>query len=110
MKTIAGCMAISLVMWWATPKRATEVPKTEEQITIQNYSFSPQTVTVKTGTRVTRINKDDVQHTVTSSTGHELSSEPLDTNVGYSHTFNAPGTYEYYCSIHSYMKGEVIVE
>lgn len=110
MRIITSCMAIFLVMLWAAPKRFVDHAKAEEQITIQNFTFLPDTLTLKTGTIVNWVNKDDVQHTVTSTGGHEMSSKPLDAGAGYSHTFNAPGTYDYYCSIHPYMKGKVIVE
>jgi len=33
----------------------------------------------------------------------------LDTNERFSHTFDKPGTYPYYCSLHPKMTGQVVV-
>ncbi len=79
------------------------------RITIGNFSFLPQIVTVKAGTTVTWINKDDVPHTV-SSTTQKFRSGVLDTDGEFSYTFSDPGTYEYFCSVHPHMTGKVIVQ
>jgi plastocyanin len=78
-------------------------------VTIDNFSFSPMTLTVPAGTQVTWINHDDVPHTVVS-TDNKFKSHALDTNEKFSYTFADAGTYEYYCSVHPKMTGKVIVE
>ncbi len=82
--------------------------ETEEQVKIGNFSFIPETVTVRAGATVTWVNEDDVPHTVVS-TAKKFSSRVLDTDDKYARTFADPGTYEYYCSVHPHMKGKVIV-
>ncbi len=82
---------------------------TPDHVTIDNFSFTPQTLTVQAGTRVTWVNKDDVPHTVTS-VDKKFHSRALDTDERYSFTFTAPGTYKYFCSVHPHMRGTVIVE
>jgi plastocyanin len=79
-------------------------------VTIQNFAFSPQTLTVAPGTTVTWTMKDSppTQHTVTSDDG-SWGSQDLSLNQTYSHTFSSPGTYGYHCSIHSYMTGTITV-
>jgi amicyanin len=77
---------------------------------ISDYSFSPATLTVKQGTKVTWTNKDNVGHTVTSDSGPDsFDSGLLSNNQTFSFTFSKPGTYTYYCSVHPYMKGTVVV-
>src|SRR4051812_44224396 len=63
-------------------------------ISIDNFSFSPASLTVAAGQRVTWTNHDDVPHTVTSSSGGKpLSSPALDTDGTYSFEFKTAGTY-----------------
>jgi plastocyanin len=83
---------------------------TSHNIEISNYAFSPSTLTINKGDRVTWTNKDNVAHTVTSDVGGELSSEGLSNSQTYSHTFNDLGTFSYHCSIHTNMKAEIIVQ
>jgi predicted lipoprotein with Yx(FWY)xxD motif len=79
------------------------------QVTIQNFAFSPQTITVAPGTTVTWTNKDSQDHTVTSDSDAWPDSGNLATNKTFSHTFANAGTYTYHCALHPYMTGKVIV-
>jgi plastocyanin len=54
------------------------------------------------------INLDDIPHTVVEKT-KAWRSPALDTNDTYSHTFDQPGTYEYFCGLHPQMVAKVIV-
>jgi len=111
-KVTIWVMVCSLVLWAAAVAagaRAGEGPKPGEQVKIDNFSFVPETLTVKAGATVTWVNNDDVPHTVVSTT-KKFSSRVLDTDDKYDQTFSVPGTYEYYCSVHPHMKGKVIVE
>jgi amicyanin len=68
-------------------------------------------LTVAVGTRVTWTNRDDVPHTVTSSSKpRALDSPTLDTDQTFSHIFSTPGTFEYYCAVHPKMTGKVVVK
>ncbi len=83
----------------------------EEQVMIDNFSFSPAQLTVAVGTRVTWINRDDIPHTVTeAATPRALKSPPLDTGESFAFTFDKPGAYAYFCSLHPHMQGSVIVK
>jgi len=77
-------------------------------VTIDNFSFSPAVARVATGATVTWTNRDDIPHTVVS-TDRAFKSSPLDTDETFSHRFDAPGTYPYFCSIHPKMTGQVEV-
>jgi len=79
-------------------------------VTIQNFAFSPATLTVKAGDTVVWTNQDSSSHTVVSDSGSEIASGTLSQGGTYSHTFNSAGTYGYHCGIHQNMKGKIIVE
>ncbi len=81
----------------------------DDEVTIDNFSFVPQVLTVKAGTSVTWTNKDAVPHTVVS-TSRKFASRVLDTDERFSFTFKDPGTYEYYCSVHPHMTGKIVVQ
>jgi plastocyanin len=76
------------------------------EVFIQGMAFNPQTITVTAGTTITWTNKDQVAHTVTSTTGL-FDSGSINTNGTFTHTFTATGTFSYYCKIHTYMTGSV---
>ena len=79
------------------------------QVIIDNFTFSPKTLTVTVGSTVTWINQDDTPHRV-ASVDKVFASDALDTGDRYSYRFTAPGTYRYYCSIHPRMTATIIVQ
>jgi plastocyanin len=79
------------------------------EVKIDNFSFGPETITVKPGTQVTWTNQDDIPHTVTSDDLITFKSHPLDTDDKFSFTFTKPGTYSYFCSLHPKMTAKVVV-
>jgi plastocyanin len=95
------------------------------EVKIDNFSFGPVTLTVPAGTTVTWTNRDrfvlgilgmilpiaEIPHTVVSTDDPKtFKSKVLDTDEKFSFTFNKPGTYSYFCSIHPKMTGKVIVQ
>ncbi len=78
-------------------------------VKIDNFSFGPQSITVSPGTKVTWTNRDDIPHTVVSTDG-AFKSRVLDTDESFSFTFDKPGNYGYFCSIHPKMTGAVVVK
>jgi plastocyanin len=78
------------------------------QVVLDNFSFSPAAVNVPAGATVTWTNRDDVPHTIVS-TEKKFVSPVLDTDQQFSHRFEAPGTYPYYCSLHPRMTGQIVV-
>jgi plastocyanin len=79
------------------------------EVKIDNFSFGPVDLTVKVGTTVTWINRDDIPHTVVS-TDKAFKSKVLDTDEKFSYTFSTAGTFPYFCSIHPKMTGRVVVK
>ena len=81
------------------------------EVTIDNFTFTPATLTVKAGTRVTWKNADDIPHTVVSDASPPLfRSKALDTDDSYSTVFDNPGTYRYFCGLHPHMQGTIVVQ
>ncbi len=78
-------------------------------VAIDNFNFTPATITVSAGTTVTWVNRDDVPHTVTAS-DKSFSSQSIDTDGQFSQKFDTPGTYSYFCAIHPFMTAKVIVQ
>ncbi len=80
-------------------------------VTIDNYTFSPGTLTVPVGTTVTWTNRDFEVHTVTADdTPPTFKSAGLDTDDSFSFTFSKAGTYSYHCSLHTHMTGKIVVQ
>jgi plastocyanin len=105
---VAASTVLSLTALLTAPKSMAEGPPTVN-VKIDNFSFTPPTLTVKVGTQITWINADDIPHTVVSDT-QEFKSKPLDTDEKFTFTPSKPGTYSYFCSIHPKMTGKVVVE
>jgi len=79
------------------------------EVKIDNFSFSPATLTVTAGTTVTWVNHDDIPHNVVS-TDKAFKSKVMDTDEKFSFTFTKAGEYSYFCGIHPKMTGKVIVQ
>jgi plastocyanin len=80
------------------------------QIEIKDFHFNPQTLTVKSGQKITWINRDEEPHTVVSVEKQFKKSPPLDTDEEFTIIAGAPGTYTYFCSVHPKMTGTIVVE
>ncbi|HEX4824284.1 MAG TPA: cupredoxin family copper-binding protein [Candidatus Polarisedimenticolaceae bacterium] len=79
------------------------------EVKIDNFSFGPVSLTVAPGTKVTWTNRDDIPHTVVAD-DKTFKSKVLDTDETFSYTFDKPGTYPYFCSIHPHMTGQIVVK
>jgi plastocyanin len=78
-------------------------------VKIDNFTFSPATLTIALGTSVTWTNDDDIPHTVVAK-DKSFRSKPMDTGNQFSYTFAAPGEYDYFCSLHPHMVGKIVVK
>jgi amicyanin len=79
-------------------------------VSIDNFTFTPQNLTVKAGTTVTWANKDDIPHGIAATGNAFKRSTAMDTDDTYSFTFTTPGTYQYFCYLHPHMTGTIVVE
>ena len=80
----------------------------ETTVSIDNFTFTPQSITVKVGDTVTWTNRDDIPHVVVSA--GKFRSKALDTDNSFSFTFTKAGDYPYFCSLHPHMTGTIKVE
>jgi plastocyanin len=78
-------------------------------VKIHNMQFTPATLAIAAGTKVTWINEDAAPHTVTDR-NRVFRSAALDNAESYSFTFSGPGDFTYYCTIHPMMVGRIIVK
>ncbi len=83
--------------------------KDANEITIDNFTFTPKELTVAVGTTVRWVNHDDIPHTIVEKTT-TFRSKALDTDDSYSFTFTSAGTFDYFCGLHPHMVGQVIVK
>jgi plastocyanin len=107
------------------PGRAASEPA-EKTVAIRSFEFRPTQTRIEAGAEVVWVNEDDILHTVTSGTAGEQGvpgvSEDLEPSPdglfdldldGQASTatfaFDEPGTYAYFCAIHSGMSGTVRV-
>lgn len=93
---------------------AAEVPVAANVIQIKNFSYEPQTLTVKVGTPVIWTNEEAIVHTVVyddyiNPDAVKFVSDRLAKGQSFNFTFPKPGEYGYHCGIHNSMKGKIVV-
>jgi plastocyanin len=74
-------------------------------VQVKDDFFSPKTVNVSKGSKVTWTWKGDNPHDVK----FKSFGSPTKTSGTYSHKFKKKGTFKYVCRIHSGMTGKVVV-
>jgi plastocyanin len=79
-------------------------------VTINNYTFAPNNVTVHPGDTVTWNNQDSIPHTASTLDGTSFDTGTIVPGASASFTFKTAGTYKYHCSIHPDMQGEIDVK
>jgi glucose/arabinose dehydrogenase/plastocyanin len=78
-------------------------------ITIQNYSFSPSSITISKGDTVTWQNNDSAIHRIVAD-DNSFDLGDVSNSGTSKYIFDKAGTYSYHCSIHPEMKGVVVVK
>jgi amicyanin len=78
-------------------------------VTIQNFAFSPASLTIKKGETVTWTNQDSAPHQIASDNG-KFQGPSFSKGQTYSFTFNDTGTFPYHCTIHPMMKATIVVQ
>jgi plastocyanin len=79
-------------------------------VTISDFKFMPNALTVQPGARVSVTNNDSAPHTVTADDGHSFDTGTLGQGSSKTISVTKPGTYPYHCSIHAFMHGKLIVK
>ena len=78
--------------------------------------YDPSPLTVKAGTSVTWTNNDSTIHTVTSGlpekgdVGTLFDSSIISPGNTFVHVFDKQGTFDYSCTLHPFMHGQIIVK
>ena len=90
----------------ASSDTSADAVTSDSTVTIENFEFSPEALTVPVGTTVTWVNADRRAHIVAFE---DTESPELSTGDSYERTFEASGSYEYSCGIHPSMTGRVVV-
>ena len=75
---------------------------------IKDFAFVPATLKVHAGDTVRFVNDDDEAHTVTA-TNKAFDSGGLDGKQTWNVVIRKAGTYTYFCALHPYMKGTIVV-
>ena len=88
--------------------QASPQPKPAVVVHMKNFAFVPATVHIDRGATVEWINDDNDAHTV-DSTDKLFDSGGLDSHDTWTFTFGRSGTFKYFCDLHPYMKGTVVV-
>ncbi|WP_406197479.1 cupredoxin domain-containing protein [Kitasatospora sp. NBC_01560] len=91
---------------------AASTPAGQLTVTIQDFLFHPDNLTVAPGATITVTNQDSAEHTLTATTaGKEFDTGVLATGQSATITApSAPGTYPFHCDIHPSMKGTLVVQ
>ena len=76
---------------------------------IKDFAYHPASLTVAPGTVVKFVNDDSEAHTVTA-VDRTFDSSGLDTGDAWGYRFASPGKHAYFCALHPYMHGTIIVK
>ncbi len=104
----AGGLALGHSRSASSGATAVVVQGKSAHLAIVNYAFTPATLTVKAGTKITVINRDQTAHTATADSGG-FDSGTLKAGQAAHFTVTKPGTYTYICQFHAFMTGRIVV-
>jgi plastocyanin len=93
----------------ASDQSADTAAAAQVAVSIVNFAYDPNPVTVNVGDTITWTNNDGVPHTVTANDG-SFQSGTLQPGQSFSFTFTAPGSIDYHCEFHANMSGQVVVQ
>jgi plastocyanin len=105
---VAACGSGPAPAGTSVPETQAAGASSEVPVSVSNFAFDPQSVTVKVGATVRWTNQDSARHTITSDAG-DWDSGSLSQGQSYSHTFTQEGTFTYHCTVHPSMTGTVVV-
>ncbi len=84
--------------------------RSDSTITISDFKFAPRTLTVRQGAPVKITNSDGVAHTLTADDGHSFDSGTVATGDSATIRVAQAGRFSYHCTIHPFMKGELVAK
>jgi plastocyanin len=107
LRPLSGALLLG-ALFFSSAASADENGKEAALVSIDNFAFTPATLTVKAGTKVTFANHDDIPHTIVSGDGL-FRSAALDTDESFAFTFETAGEFGYFCGLHPHMIAKIIV-
>lgn len=106
----AGCGAGSAAGAANTSSSTVTATGGTGHVVMKALAFNPTTVEAKVGQTVVWANEDSSPHNVTYVSGPRFgSSRTLNPGATFSITVTQPGTIHYYCTIHPWMRGTIVV-
>jgi plastocyanin len=105
----ARALATLCVIALALVATGSEAAGTVHKVTIDGFAFHPPSLTIKQGDTVEWHNTDPVPHTATAKDAG-LDSGDIAPNATYRFTAKKKGRFAYLCTLHTIMKGELMVE
>lgn len=120
-KTLAGLGALLIILSLiAIPFKGTAAKKEPtasgggatpaDKVVIKGFEYAPPNVEVKAGGKLTFVNEDSAKHTATDKASDAFDTDTLTKGQSKAVTLDKPGTYDYICSFHVFMKGKVTVK
>jgi plastocyanin len=106
---LAGCGTSSTPSTAKAPAASVDSSSQSSAIKMDNFAFSPTTLTVSHGAVVDVTNDDSAAHTVTADDGHSFDTGSLAPGKSGKLTAPNPGRYAYHCTIHPFMHGTLVV-
>lgn len=79
-------------------------------ISMKNIAFTPKTVTVKVGTKITWSMDEPIPHDVVADSGATFKSKILNEGQTFEYTPKKAGTIQYECTLHPGMVGTITVQ
>ncbi len=103
--------ALVLAFTFATPLMSPARAATTYYVNIVDFSFQPATITIQPGDSVQWNQTGAQPHSTTSdvSSTEVWDSGVMGTGASYTHQFNNAGSFGYFCTVHPFMTGTVIV-
>lgn len=101
--------AIKQVIHFKTKSTTTTAEPKNYNISIQDFKYTPGTLTIPVGSTITFTNNDEVEHTVTEKDG-SFDSDLFGNGETKKITFSKAGEYTIYCKPHTFMTAKIIVE
>ena len=105
---LAGLLSVVALMGFIAHTNTPGVDSATSSVSISGFAFVPSTLNVPVDTTVTWTNADGAPHTATSDGGF-WDSPTLEQGGNFSFTFTSAGQFPYFCAIHPFMTGTVVV-
>jgi plastocyanin len=84
--------------------------QSDSTITITDFKFAPRTLKVRHGAQIKITNSDGVAHTLTADDGQSFDSGTVATGDSATIRVAEAGRFSYHCTIHPFMKGELVAK